>query len=72
MGLIYQEVCCSNISSSIFKDMKIDIRNKRRKIVSLILDKSLIDAAIDKVILVVGLDENSILVTITVRVIFYI
>ena len=52
--------------------MKIDIRNKRRKIVSLILDKSLIDAAIDKVILVVGLDENSILVTITVRVIFYI
>ena len=52
--------------------MKIDIRNKWRKIVSLILDKSSTDAAIDKVILVVGLDENSILVTITGRVIFYI
>ena len=45
---MYQEVCCSNISSGIIKDMKVDPRNKWRKaVVSLNLDTCLIDAAIE-------------------------
>ena len=40
MGLIYQEVCWSNISSGIFKFMKIDPRKKWLKFASLSLDRS--------------------------------
>ena len=28
LGLIYQEVCCSNILSGIIKDIKVDPRNR--------------------------------------------
>ena len=37
---MYQEVCCSNISSGIIKDMKFDPRNKWWKAVSLKLNTS--------------------------------
>ena len=37
---MYQEVCCSNISSGIIKDMKFDLRSKWRKVVSLKLNTS--------------------------------
>ena len=40
---MYQEVCCSNISSGIIKDMKVD----PRKAVSLSLDTSSIDTTIE-------------------------
>jgi len=35
LGLMYQEVCYSSIWNGIIKDMKVDPRNKWRKIVSL-------------------------------------
>ena len=38
MGLMYQGVCCSNISSGIIKDIKVNPRTKWRKTVSLSLD----------------------------------
>jgi len=38
---MYQEVYCSNITSGIIKDMKIDQRNKWRKTVSLKFDAKL-------------------------------
>ena len=44
---MYQEVCCSNIASDIIKDMKVDLRNKWRKTVSLSLDTSSTDAAVE-------------------------
>ena len=47
LGLIYQEVCCSNISSGIFKIMKIDPRKKWRKADSVSLDRSSTDTAIE-------------------------
>ena len=47
MGLIYQEVCCSYISSGIFKIMKIDPRKKWRKADSVSLDRSSTDTAIE-------------------------
>ena len=47
LGLMYQEVCCANISSGVIKDMKADPRNKWRKAVSYSLDTSLIDIAIE-------------------------
>ena len=47
MDLIYQEVYCSNISNGIFEDMKIDPRNKWRKIDSLSLDRNSTDIAIN-------------------------
>ena len=47
MDLIYQEICCSNISNGIFEDMKIDPRNKWRKADSLSLDRSSTDIAIN-------------------------
>ena len=37
---LYQEICCSNISSGFIKDMKINPINKWRKASSLNLDKS--------------------------------
>ena len=37
---MYQEVCCSNISSGIIKNMKFDPRNKWGKVVSLNLNTS--------------------------------
>ena len=40
LGLMYQEICCSNISSGIIKGMKFDPRNKWRKIVTLKLNTS--------------------------------
>ena len=47
LGLMYQEVCYSNISGGIIKDMKADSRNKWRKVVSLSLDTSSTDTAIE-------------------------
>ena len=47
LGLMYQEVCCSNISSGTFKEMKIDPRKKWRKADSLSLNKSSTDTAIE-------------------------
>ena len=44
---MYQEVCYSNISGGIIKDMKADSRNKWRKVVSLSLDTSSTDTAIE-------------------------
>ena len=35
---MYEEVCCSNISSDIMKDMEFDPRNKWRKAISLKLN----------------------------------
>ena len=46
LDLMYQVVCCSNISGGIIKDMKVDPRNKWEKVV-LNLDTSSIDAAIE-------------------------
>ena len=37
---MYQGVCCSNITSDIIKDMKVDPKNKWRKVVSLSLNTS--------------------------------
>ena len=47
LGLMYQEVCCSCISSGFIKEMKDNLRNKWRKADSLSLDTSLLDAAIE-------------------------
>ena len=47
IDLIYQEVCWSNISSDIFKVMKIDPRNKWRKVISLSLHRSSTDTVIE-------------------------
>ena len=44
---MYQEVCCSNITNDIIKNMKVDQRNKLRKIVSLSLDTSSTNDAIE-------------------------
>ena len=44
---MYQEVCYSNISGDIIKDMKVDLRNKWRKVVLLSLDTSSTDTAIE-------------------------
>ena len=44
---MYQEVCCSNIANDIIKNMKVDQRNKLRKIVSLSLDTSSTNDAIE-------------------------
>ena len=40
MGLMYQEVCCTNITSGIIKNMKIEPRNKWRKAETVNLDTS--------------------------------
>jgi len=45
---MYQEVFCSNISSSIIKDMEVDPRNKWRKTVSLKLNTSYYWGLMDK------------------------
>ena len=44
LGLMYQGVCCSNMSSGIIKDIKVDPRNRWRKAFSLSLDTSSTDA----------------------------
>ena len=44
---MYQVVCCSNISSGIIKDMKVDPRNNWKKVVPLSLNTSSTDAAIE-------------------------
>ena len=41
LGLMDQEICCSNISSGFIKDMKIDPRNEWRKVGSLSFNRSL-------------------------------
>jgi len=50
MSLMYQEVCCTNITSGIIKDINIERRNKWRKFETVnldtILDTSLTLAAI--------------------------
>ena len=46
LGLMYQGVCCSNITSDIIKDIKVDPRNKWRTTVSINLNTSSMDAAI--------------------------
>ena len=43
---MYQEVCYSNILSDIIKDMKFDLKNKWKKVVSLKLETSSTQAAI--------------------------
>ena len=44
---MYQEVCCSNICSGIIKDMKVDPRNRGRKVVLLSLDTNSIELVIE-------------------------
>ena len=44
---MYQEICCLNIANYIIKNMKVDQRNKLRKIVSLSLDTSSTNDAIE-------------------------
>ena len=44
---MYQEVCYLNVSSDFIKDIKIDPRNKWRKVDSLGLDRSSTDNAIE-------------------------
>ena len=44
---MYQEVCYSNISSGIIKDMKDGPRNKWRKTISLSLDTNSTNVAIE-------------------------
>ena len=41
MSLMYREICCLDIISGIIKDMKIEPRNKRRKVNSVKLGTSL-------------------------------